>query len=186
MRGKSRTSLIFPLILGLSLAASCGDRASDIADLRESRYDLRAYEGAPPIIPHGIEDLGRQSCLSCHRKGNARKFNRIAPVTPHPEQINCRQCHVPRAATGHFVETTFNPFQIVGTTIKSNPLGPPYIPHRLQDRQDCRSCHLSDSTPSELRPGHGDRTNCTQCHVPQKAGPPLFSKAQERKKKQTP
>ncbi len=41
----------------------------------------------PPQIPHSTE--GRRDCLSCHRDGLR------PPITPHPERVNCVQCHVP-------------------------------------------------------------------------------------------
>lgn len=48
----------------------------------------RAFEGAPPTIPHTIE--GREDCLMCHKDGIGG-----APKASHPERLNCDQCHVP-------------------------------------------------------------------------------------------
>ena len=63
-------------------------------------YNNRAYHGAPPSIPHKVENernMGGNSCLKCHENGGfAEKLKAYAPVTPHPEMVNCRQCHVPQ------------------------------------------------------------------------------------------
>ena len=63
-----------------------------------SYYSNRAYPGAPPSIPHDIEQdntIGENSCLKCHENGGfVQKLNSYAPVTPHPKMVNCRQCHV--------------------------------------------------------------------------------------------
>lgn len=53
-------------------------------------YGARAYEGAPPVMPHAT--WMRQSCLSCHGPGGANSFR-----TPHPDRHNCLQCHAPDA-----------------------------------------------------------------------------------------
>lgn len=46
--------------------------------------------GNPPAIPHYVapED-GGQECLACHRDGEGG-----APRTPHPQLVDCRQCHI--------------------------------------------------------------------------------------------
>jgi nitrate reductase (cytochrome), electron transfer subunit len=70
-------------------------------------YTLRAYAGAPPIVPHEIDaDIFRtQSCNICHERGGfVAKFNAYAPVTPHPQYANCLQCHA-RSGEGLFVES---------------------------------------------------------------------------------
>lgn len=53
-------------------------------------FGLRAYEGAPPVLPHAT--WMRQNCLSCHGPGGANSFR-----TPHPDRHNCLQCHAPDA-----------------------------------------------------------------------------------------
>ncbi len=61
----------------------------------------RAFEGAPPLIPHDVE--AEETCLDCHRLGE-----NDAVITSHPERSNCVQCHIPEV-TGvkPFVENTF-------------------------------------------------------------------------------
>lgn len=53
-------------------------------------YGNRAYEGAPPVMPHAT--WMRQTCLSCHGPGGANSFR-----SPHPDRHNCLQCHAPDA-----------------------------------------------------------------------------------------
>ena len=65
----------------------------------ETYYDNRAYHGAPPSIPHPVNEHqslgGANDCLKCHENGGfVEKYNAYTPVTPHPELVNCRQCHV--------------------------------------------------------------------------------------------
>jgi len=48
--------------------------------------------GNPPLIPHDVAaDDGGATCLGCHRTGEGG-----APVTPHPQLVDCRQCHIPQ------------------------------------------------------------------------------------------
>ena len=153
------------------LAAAVG---FNCADARAERDALRLYEGAPPVIPHAVEKWGRYDCLQCHRDGNAAGGGRTAPIAPHPGQTNCRQCHVERTLTSTFRENTFTALRLPDVRPpRANPLGPPHIPHRLQDRAHCAGCHLPKGAPAGFAgtqgpmPRHGMRTNCTQCHVPQ-------------------
>ena len=150
-----------------------------------SERDLnRAFEGAPPVIPHGVDDLGRENCMACHADGSAVSptSGRPAPVTPHPTRMNCVQCHVQRLASDVFTVSAFEPLrQNVGARpVLSQPLAPPYIPHRMQDREDCVGCHLNVTVPAAIRPEHGMRTNCTQCHIQlQTAVAPFTAAVQE-------
>ncbi len=131
------------------------------------RQDLRLYEGAPPVIPHPIEEYGRDDCLACHLDGDAvdEQSGRSAQVTPHPEQINCRQCHLARLTNDVFVASLGEGLKPRIVEAPLNPMGPPYIPHRLQDRNDCRACHLGQAAADVIVPEHGDRANCRQCHL---------------------
>lgn len=138
--------------------------------LLKSYYDNRAFHGAPPSIPHPVENdrnMGENSCLKCHQNGGyVTKFEAYAPVTPHPEMINCRQCHVPQHTKGLFKGTNFEKIAppLVGV---NNALdgSPPVIPHQIQMRENCLACHAGPSAPKEIRVSHPDRVNCRQCHV---------------------
>ena len=59
----------------------------------EERAARRAYAGAPPRIPHAIDQLAVPACLSCHRDG-AAIAGRRAPVMKHEPRASCVQCHV--------------------------------------------------------------------------------------------
>ncbi len=49
----------------------------------------RAYQGAPPLIPHDVE-ARKGVCLACHATGIGG-----ASIVPHPSRNHfCLQCHV--------------------------------------------------------------------------------------------
>lgn len=60
------------------------------------RAERRAYAGAPPVIPHTIDQRGGPYCLSCHDEGK-QVGAVIAPVMTHERMDNCVQCHAPPA-----------------------------------------------------------------------------------------
>ena len=136
-------------------------------------YENKAYPGAPPSIPHPVakeRSFGGNTCLQCHQSGGfVEKFNAYAPITPHPEMVNCRQCHVTKNTTTTFKEFAFSKPQPpkVGEGVNNALIGsPPMIPHQLQMRNNCISCHAGPSAPIEIRVSHPERVNCRQCHVP--------------------
>ncbi|BDD06060.1 hypothetical protein [Aureibacter tunicatorum] len=132
-------------------------------------YRNKAFHGAPPTIPHPILDpktMGGKGCLQCHQNGGfVAEFKTFAPITPHPEMVNCRQCHVGVQTDGLFKESTYK-------KLKAPPLGnvstvssPPVVPHQLQMHENCLACHGGPSAPKEIRVTHPERVNCLQCHV---------------------
>lgn len=135
-----------------------------------SYYKNRAYHGAPPSIPHPVGNdgiIGGNSCLKCHQNGGfVDAFKAYAPVTPHPEMINCKQCHVSQNTTSLFKQTNFRSIMVpeVGSNNALNG-SPPIIPHQLQLRENCLACHAGPSAPKEIRVSHPERVNCRQCHV---------------------
>lgn len=133
-------------------------------------YENRAYPGAPPRIPHPLlseKGIGGNACLQCHQDGGyVEQFKAYAPIAPHPTYENCRQCHVPKKTDKEFVKSDFwkiHSPHLDGSWLEGSP---PVIPHTLQLRSNCLSCHASPSTPKEIRVSHPERTNCRQCHVP--------------------
>ena len=73
-------------------------------------YSRRQYLGSPPYIPHKVEepDLAPIECLTCHAKGGwTQELKRHTPITPHPEQVACRQCHVTMTEAKLFVENNW-------------------------------------------------------------------------------
>jgi cytochrome c-type protein NapB len=134
----------------------------------ELRAEGRAFAGAPPVIPHVIDEQGAAACLACHGEG-LRVEGRIAPVVSHPRYANCTQCHTsvtPRAAGAPemVLASSFSGLAEPGAGQRALPGAPPTIPHRLQMREDCQSCHGVTGLPG-LRTSHPQRQSCTQCHA---------------------
>ena len=132
-------------------------------------YARRAYSGAPPTIPHDLvtAGIGAKACNTCHEQGGyVERLSAYAPVTPHPEYESCTQCHVPAATDELFTETTWVSTRPARIHRPALPGGPPPIPHTLQLRDNCISCHAGPAAPREVRTGHPERENCVQCHVP--------------------
>ncbi len=162
----------FLTVLAAALLAGCGsapdERAGQAPVVRPERAEIRAYHGAPPVIPHEVEALGRENCMACHGPGQQASGLVIAPVTPHPEWTQCNQCHVPALAEGVFAANTLKALEEPVRVDMPGPFLPPYIPHRVDNfrEQSCETCHIGVQAAPELRPSHGPRVNCTQCHVP--------------------
>ncbi len=132
-------------------------------------YTRRAFPGAPPFIPHPVEDdrdFGR-ACLQCHETGGyAPRFQAFTPVTPHPDLVNCRQCHEPVRTTATFAAgNAFRPAAPPPLDQAALPGAPPPVPHGLQLRENCLACHGGPAAPPEIRVDHPERVNCRQCHV---------------------
>ena len=134
-------------------------------------YDNRAYPGAPPSIPHPVKEklgMGGKICLQCHQNGGfVEKFSAYAPVTPHPEMVNCKQCHVEQLVRNSFEASNFykKPAPQVGVN-NALPGSPPVMPHPLQMRENCLACHAGPAAVKEIWVDHPERINCRQCHVP--------------------
>lgn len=135
----------------------------------DTYYKNRAYSGAPPTIPHIIlieSGMGGKSCLQCHQNGGyVAQFDANAPVTPHPELINCKQCHVPVKSNTFFTESSFTRLEEPEINNQALPGSPPMIPHALQMRENCLACHAGPAAPKEIRVTHPERVNCRQCHA---------------------
>jgi len=150
-----------------------------------SYYDLRQYPGSPPRVPHEVPMSLRDDnsdCLACHGEGGYdAEQGAFAPVTPHPENENCFQCHLPRRTEKPFVESDWK--SIAPPVLGRSQLGgsPPPIPHSLQLRDDCIACHTGPAAVAGIRVDHGSRGNCRQCHVPMVATDPrqVFERKQE-------
>ena len=142
-------------------------------DLKHQRklsdyYDNRAFYGAPPTIPHEVSSasIGSGMCLKCHENGGfVKKYSAYAPITPHPEKISCMQCHVEVRTNSVFVSSSWK--SDLAPDIGNAALvgSPPIIPHQIQLRENCLSCHAGPSAVAELRTTHPERVNCRQCHV---------------------
>ena len=142
-------------------------------------YSLRQYPGSPPIIPHKVveADGAELKCLSCHADGGwTAEMKRNTPVTPHPEQESCRQCHVPQNDVKLFAGSDWMSVSPPRLGRSYLPGAPPPIPHDLQMRGNCIACHVGAGTVSTIRVEHPMRGNCRQCHVPDAIIPPFKSK----------
>ncbi len=133
-------------------------------------YQNRAYHGAPPSIPHVVSDernMGGKACLKCHENGGyVEKYGAYTPLTPHPEKVNCLQCHVVQKTKAVFEATRFEKSTVPKTGANKVLLSsPPVIPHQIQFRENCLACHAGPAAPKEIRVSHPERVNCRQCHV---------------------
>ncbi len=146
---------------------------ADEATLRIKRASRRAYDGAPPIVPHPIAQDSAASCLQCHSQAT-QIGDVIAPAISHPEYTSCTQCHVSgkglgsRWNTAEFDLHTGNQFagdHETKAAEQAYPNAPLTIPHTVHMRQNCMSCHGELGT-SPIRTSHPERQSCTQCHVP--------------------
>jgi len=141
-------------------------------------YSLRQYVGSPPYIPHKVEDekSPKIECLACHARGGwTEELKRHTPVTPHPENVSCRQCHAKMTTDNLFVESNWISVPPPRLGRSHLPGGPPPIPHDLQMRGNCIACHVGPGAVTTIRVEHPSRGNCRQCHVPD-SFPGLFQR----------
>ena len=139
---------------------------------RESR---RAFAGAPPTVPHPIDQHSSTSCLACH--GHPTRIGKIdVPQISHPPYTNCIQCHAPAGGPGPALAA---PPTALATPVLANSFvgqpaptsgtrafagAPPTIPHPTAMRQNCVTCHGPGGS-SDLKTSHPQRQNCLQCHA---------------------
>lgn len=135
--------------------------------LRASR---RAFNGAPPFVPHPVENTNDAACFACHSSG-VTIAGLKASVMSHQFLGNCLQCHAPMAPA---------PFQNVDASVDTSFVGlpappqgerafkgaPPTIPHSRWMRENCSACHGGPHGWAGMESTHPWRTNCTQCHAP--------------------
>jgi len=163
--------------VGCPFFAGCQPQGPSSSRMQESDTELRpaslqvrakrrAFDGAPPVVPH--ESLG-MACVTCHTaEGKAVPTLGVAPANPHDFHSasfsNCRQCHVFSQTDRLFVETNFQ-----GIRQQHRPAGltdqPPVIPHTTAMRSNCAACHTGPAARPEIVCSHPNRTNCVQCHV---------------------
>ncbi|MBX3743797.1 MAG: hypothetical protein KF833_00670 [Verrucomicrobiae bacterium] len=141
---------------------------------RRDRAARRAFDGAPPTVPHPIVQDSVTACLACHGEGMAVK-DRFASRMSHPVYPNCTQCHVSEAGLGMAFPMAAMDEPLAGNGFigasaprrgtRAWPEAPPTIPHPTRMREDCMSCH-GPFGAFALRTPHPERQACTQCHVP--------------------
>lgn len=135
----------------------------------EARRAHRAYDGAPPTIPHEVDQMGTPGCMSCHGQG-MKLGERIAPRISHPPYQSCNQCHVVATAPkplAVYPDVPVNRFvgrASAGAGARAWQGAPPTMPHAEHMRSECSSCHGPTGKPG-LRTSHPERQNCLQCHA---------------------
>lgn len=156
--------------------AQAGPPVTDPAQRQQSmerRAQRRAFEGAPPVIPHAIDQRGPMVCASCHAEGVNIK-GRVARPMSHPFMMNCTQCHVAVESPQPWQEWRVDELPLASDFLgaRSQDEGgrayegaPPLIPHRAWMRQECMSCHGPQGWPG-IQTTHPERQSCQQCHGP--------------------
>lgn len=132
------------------------------------RDQNRAYNGAPPTIPHPIDQISDASCVACHVKGAKTQSLRI-PQMSHHLLSNCTQCHVEKSPRHLepivFRENSFDGLDAPQAGPRAFAMAPPQIPHATWMRSNCMSCHGTTGLHG-IRTTHPWRNNCQQCHAP--------------------
>ncbi len=147
----------------------------EITALRAKRDARRAFTGAPPTVPHPIDQHASTTCLACH--GHPTRIGKLdVPQISHPVYTNCIQCHAPAAGPGPLLasppaaqSTPVLANSFVGLTAalsgtRAYTGAPPTIPHTTAMRQNCVTCHAPGGS-SALKTSHPQRQNCLQCHA---------------------
>ena len=141
-------------------------------DSRLRRAARRAFDGAPPTIPHPVTGRGSETCLACHGEGFQVDGWGARPM-PHEPYGSCTQCHVEESSTtpgiaGLQVGSRFEGLGPTSPGLRAYAGAPPRIPHATTMRSDCLACHGPRGDVG-LRTTHPERASCTQCHAPSAA-----------------
>lgn len=135
----------------------------------QERTSRRAFDGAPPTVPHPIEQMSVAECLVCHTEARYLGKNVYAPAMSHEMMPNCTQCHVEQdsAAFDSFLlaKNTFDGIVRADRGFRAWSAAPPRVPHSLLMRENCLSCH-GPSGAQAIRPDHPWDAVCLQCHIP--------------------
>ncbi len=147
---------------GEAIQVSEAEKHVSLAD----RATRRAFNGAPPTVPHQIDQLNDTACMACHDEGLKSATLRAGKM-PHPVLTNCTQCHVEQNAkftvASMTFESTFAGVSAPQQGHRAYPGAPPVIPHTTLMRGKCLSCHGRTAAPG-MATTHPWRTNCLQCH----------------------
>lgn len=148
---------------------------SERAEVLQARASRRAYDGAPPTVPHPIDQSASSSCVVCHgAEAKVAIDGRRPPMMSHGFLVNCIQCHVPSSGPAESLvpvwsgprisETSFAGYRGVGSGSRAFAGAPPTMPHPTAMRENCLSCHDA-GRPNAIRTTHPERTSCAQCHA---------------------
>ncbi len=135
-----------------------------------TRAQRRAYNGAPPVVPHAVERTSDSACYACHGQG-VRIGERLANRMSHQFLANCLQCHAapPPQPFAKEMVSVANDFTGLPAPLQGQrafPGAPPTIPHSTWMRNECLSCHGKQAGWAGLEVTHPWRSNCQQCHAP--------------------
>lgn len=185
MRRPSRARLTVPkdgavMLIAIAIVTTACDVAQPRVGVARStgeRAAGRAYDGAPPTIPH---EVGSGVCVACHDADGADIAGiGVAPASPHEPTTadgvmrRCRQCHVPQLGRTVWVASRFSGLpQGPWRGRRASATAPPLMPHALQMRGQCLACHAGPGSRAEIRTTHPERTRCRQCHVPEGSSAP--------------
>lgn len=152
------------------LMAEIKPSEADKAASSKIRASRRAYNGAPPIIPHAIQNTSDAACYACHSNG-VQMAGLKASVMSHGFLANCTQCHAapppqPFQDVDAEVATSFVGLPAPTAGQRAYPGAPPTIPHSRWMRDKCTACHGGPNGWAGMESTHPWRTNCTQCHAP--------------------
>jgi len=162
------------LMLVSAIVSGCSRSSDEAGDVQNTatvqRAARRAYDGAPPVIPH---ESMKANCITCHTVQGEKVPNMgFAAANPHDATSvagrtqNCRQCHLFRKTEEVFTASNFEgiPHTIIGGS-RAYPGAPPMIPHSKLMRENCQACHSGPAARKEIVCTHTTRTNCQQCHL---------------------
>lgn len=133
------------------------------------RASRRAFNGAPPVIPHDVGRMNDVACHACHDQGvqiGQQAANRMS----HGRLANCLQCHAtpppePFAGMQQEIDNNFSGLAAPTGGSRAFADAPPVIPHSTWMRERCLSCHGGIAGWPGLEVTHRWRTNCAQCHA---------------------
>ncbi len=163
MRSIATTIFVLPLLATASLALG----PAQVKPAVDRRANARISAYAPPTVPHQLFGI---ACLDCHATSDLG-----APMMPHQEITNCRQCHVLSHDVPLFRRNTFRRMPEPKPALKAAYAGaPPVVPHRVFMREKCLACHAPGAREATANTPHPERIHCLQCHVPQRWDVPLF------------
>lgn len=146
--------------------------AVELEKVLASRAERRAFDGAPPTIPHDINTMSVSSCMVCHsREATLMIDGKRPPAISHASYTSCTQCHVPADGLRRLTEqerlvvgSAFDGREAPGPGTRAFSGAPPTMPHPVFMRENCMSCHGADR-PQAIRSSHPQRQNCLQCHA---------------------
>lgn len=136
-------------------------------DSLDKRAERRAYDGAPPVMPHSKNFARTKSCIECHEQGMYLGSKYARPMS-HAYLVNCEQCHVESKhlyleSARRPADNNFKGLHPPVGGMRASTVSPPVMPHGTMMRVNCLACHGPNGYQG-LRTAHPERLNCVQCH----------------------